>query len=220
MVKEDNEKLDNSIDGAREQEPQVGEAAVEVSAQEIEALQSQVEDLRAQNEELLDKYRRSLADFANYRKRQDRERDQQRTRLLTDVLQRVLPVLDDFELAIRDIPQEADDSRWVEGVLLIERKLREMLREFKVEPIQALGESFDPNYHSALLNEESARYPAGTVMEELRKGYLMEDRVLRPTLVKVSAGWDEGAEDSCESDERDNCSADTSTENNAEWEES
>lgn len=174
-----------------EQEPKQDEVCEKEPLSEAQRLEEEIDSLRAESEERLDKHRRTLAEFANYRKRQDRERELQRTRVIMDVLQKILPILDDFELAIRDIPAEGHDSGWVDGILLIERKLREMLREFEVTPIEAVGDEFDPNYHSALFQEESDEYPAGIVMEELRKGYLVSDRVLRPSLVKVSAGINE-----------------------------
>lgn len=146
------------------------------------------EDWQAKAEEWLDKYRRSAAEFSNYRKRMDRERARQRQQLQMDLLRKLLPIVDDFERALANIPEDRQDFEWVEGVMLIERKLQNLLKEMGVDIIAAEGEPFDPNYHHALLREESEEYPEGIVLEELQKGYLLEDRVLRPTMVKVSSG--------------------------------
>jgi molecular chaperone GrpE len=152
------------------------------------ALESTIEELTARNEDLLDKYRRSLAEFANYRKRQDREREQHAWHTRAQVVRRLLDPLDDFARALASVPAEHADSPWVTGVALIDRKLRQLLEEYDVRPIEALGKPFDPNYHSALMQEHSADFPEGAVMEEIQTGYTMSGQVLRPTVVKVSAG--------------------------------
>jgi molecular chaperone GrpE len=183
------ERTESEQEAPAEQEPVESE---EETPSEVEELREQVEQLQAKNDELLDKYRRTLADFANYRKRQDRDREQQRVRILMDVLRGLLPILDDFERALMNVPDDIADSPWIDGIRLIHQKLRGLLREFDVEPIEeTVGKPFDPNFHSALLQEES-EYPAGTITEELEKGYLLSDRVLRPSLVKVSSGQASG----------------------------
>lgn len=158
------------------------------ASNEVEALRCEVEEWHAKADGLLDKYRRSLADFANYRKRQDREREEQAPRVRMDVLKQFLPVVDDFERALKSVPGEFAGAGWVEGITLIERKLKSVLAKFDVVPIEALGKSFDPASHSALMVGESDEYPAGVVMEELQRGYRLAEQVLRPTIVKVSKG--------------------------------
>lgn len=155
----------------------------------------ELEEWRGKADEWLDKYTRALAEFANYRKRVERERVQQNLRMRMDVLRQLLPVVDDFELALESVPREVSGASWVEGILLIERKLKAFLEESQVVPIEAVGQPFDPTLHSALMKEDSEEYPEGTVVAELRKGYLLADQVLRPTLVKVSngPGRDDGA---------------------------
>ena len=141
---------------------------------------------RAKADEYLEKYRRSVAEFANYRRRQDRERENEFRRISMQVLRRLLAPLDDLDRALEAVPDEHRESSWVEGVRLIDRKLRAILDEFDVKPIEAEGKPFDPRYHSALSVEESDAYPEGTVIEELQRGYVLGDDVLRPTMVKVS----------------------------------
>jgi molecular chaperone GrpE len=163
---------------------EVGEGLIDRVAE----LQSQAETLQAQVDEYLDKYRRSLAEFSNYRKRQERERQQQAWRIQADVIRAILPALDDFRLALEHVPAEHAESPWVQGIALIERKLLNVLAQFDVTPIEAQGQPFDPHFHDAMLQEPSDVYDEGVVMEEIRKGYLMNDQVLRPTVVKVSQG--------------------------------
>lgn len=155
---------------------------------ETEALGKQIEELNAKAEDYLDKYRRSVAEFANYRKRQERDREQQTLRYQMDVMRKLLPVVDDFERALDNVPEGFDEHGWVEGMRLIWHKLETLLQDFGVKAIEAVGQPFDPNFHSALMQAESDSYPAGVVMEELQRGYTMADQVLRPTVVKISNG--------------------------------
>jgi molecular chaperone GrpE len=158
------------------------------SLDDNESLRREVAEWKAKSDEWLDQYRRSVAEFANYRKRQERDKQQQTVRLSMDVMQKLLPVVDDLQRAIKNVPGELAQVSWVQGIDLIERKLEAILSEFQVVPIQALGAMFDPNFHASLMQADSDAYPAGTVMEELQTGYMLGDQVLRPTLVKVSNG--------------------------------
>lgn len=154
----------------------------------VDDLTRRVDELQAQADEWLDKYRRSVAEFSNYRKRQERERQQQSWRLHAEVFSKLLEPLDDFERALKAVPEEHVDSGWIRGVQLIVEKLRALLAEHNVQPMDAVGQPFDPNYHDALMQEPSDEYPEGTVVEEVTKGYLMDGQVLRPAVVKVSSG--------------------------------
>jgi len=151
-------------------------------------LNERVEALEAEAAENLDKYRRAMAEFSNYRKRQDRDREQQTLRMKMDVLRQLLPLIDDFGRAMDMVPEELSETGWAQGIELIERKLWSILDTAGVEPIEALGEPFDPNIHAALMQAESNEYPAGTVMHVLEKGYTMQGQVLRPARVQVSSG--------------------------------
>jgi len=157
-------------------------------------LLQQVEEWREKADEYLDKYRRSVAEFSNYRKRLGREREEEALRTKAAILRQLLPPVDDFERAIDNIPHDFADDGWVEGILLIERKLRSVLEAFQVVPMETLGKPFDPNFHSALMQCASQEYPEGTVMEELVRGYLIAGRVLRPAVVKISAGCEQRAD--------------------------
>ena len=184
-----------------EQEPELEEVKEENIGEELEAekeeaeekteeekLQEELHEARAEAEDFLDKYRRSAATFSNYRKRQKHEQEQESIRIRMNVMRELLPIVDDFQRAAQNVPDEFAEVEWMEGIALIQRKMEALLDKHEVVPIEALGEPFDPNFHSALLQAESNEYPAGTVMEEVAKGYLLGDKVLRPTLVKVSLG--------------------------------
>lgn len=175
------ERQEELAQDATEQQGEAQEGAVPSPADEAT-------QWRAKADEFLDKYRRSVADFANYRKRQDRERENELRRLSMQVLRRLLPPLDDLDRALEAVPAEHRESPWVEGIRMIDRKLNGILDEFQVTPIDAVGKPFDPHFHSALLQEESDTYPEGVVMEELQRGYMLGDDVLRPSVVKVSKG--------------------------------
>jgi len=167
-------------------------------ADEVAALRSQAQEWQAKADEWLDQYRRGLAEFANYRKRQERDREQQRTAIKVDVVRRLLPIIDDLELALLHVPADLQGTGWFEGVALILRKMNAVLSEYGVEPIEAVGRPFNPNYHEAMLQGASDEYAAGMVMKELRKGYQIGDQVIRASQVQVSNGPQGGVSGSSE----------------------
>jgi molecular chaperone GrpE len=140
---------------------------------------------REQSEENLRNWQRAAADFSNYKRRTDEERrvaDQFANAVL---LARLLAVLDDFDRALDNVPPDAYES-WVEGVQLVERKLRGLLDAEGVTPIEAIGQPFDPNLHEAVVHQETTDAPDNTVIGEVQRGYLLHGRVLRPSLVQVA----------------------------------
>ena len=179
---------------AHDEPTPVGERADEPTlAQGGQSPEEQLEEARRQVDDLTDKYKRSVAEFANYRKRQERERNQQRERVTMDVLGRLLPLMDDLDLALENVPggivQASEEAvAWLEGITLIRHKLDSVLDSYGVTPIAAAGKPFDPLFHAALIQAPSEDYPAGIVMAELQKGYIMGGQVLRPTRVAVSSG--------------------------------
>jgi molecular chaperone GrpE len=150
------------------------------------ALKQELEQARAKSEEYLDNWRRAAADLANYRKRTEKDVTEITKAANSMLILRLLPVLDDFDRAFQTIPEELRDLTWVDGMRLISRKLRAILEAEGLKPIEALGQPFDPNLHEAVIHEETDKHQEGLVMSELQKGYKLNDRVLRPTLVKVS----------------------------------
>jgi molecular chaperone GrpE len=140
---------------------------------------------REQADEHLRSWQRAAADFSNYKRRTEEDRRVADLFANAVLLGRLLAVLDDFDRALDNVPEDAHES-WVEGVRLVERKLRGVLEAEGVTPIEAIGQPFDPNLHEAVVHEETAEAPDNTVIGEVQKGYLLHERVLRPSLVRVA----------------------------------
>jgi molecular chaperone GrpE len=152
---------------------------------ELDRLEQALEEARAASDENLRAWQRAAADYSNYKRRTDDERETVARFANALLIGKLLAVLDDFDRALDNLPPDTDDS-WVEGVRLVERKLRNVLEAEGVTPIEAVGLPFDPNVHEAVVHEETADYPDNTVIDELQRGYRLHDRVLRPALVKVA----------------------------------
>ena len=150
-----------------------------------DSLVSEVTELRRERDDLYDRLLRKSADFDNYRKRVDRDRRDLVDLAAQDVLLELLPILDNFELALAtDVPAGAE--RYREGVELIYKQLQDLLKKRGVTPIEAVGADFDPHVHQAVVQEVSSGHREGEVMSELRRGYRLGDRLLRPSMVKVA----------------------------------
>ena len=151
----------------------------------IEDLEKVLEQTRDQSDEHLRGLQRAAADFANYRRRVDEEREglSQFTNAL--LIGKLLAVLDDFDRALEHVPDDTHEG-WVDGVRLVERKLRGLLEAEGVTQIEALGQPFDPDLHEAVVYEETADHPDNQVIGELQRGYRLRDRILRPALVRVA----------------------------------
>lgn len=136
-------------------------------------------------EEANSRHLRLAADFDNFKKRVRQERLELLQYASASLAERLLPVLDDFERVLEHAP-EGIDSNWLKGVRMTAQKLQEALQSVGVETIEAVGAPFDPKLHEAIGTEESADLPEDTVVKELRRGYRIHDRVLRPALVSVA----------------------------------
>jgi len=141
---------------------------------------------RAKAAEYLDNWRRAAADFSNYKKRAEKDAGEMSKFMNATLIARLLPVLDDFDRAAKTIPDNLRDLTWIDGVMLIARKMQVVLEAEGLKPIEALNKPFDPNVHEAVIHEETAQAEDGTVIAELQKGYKLNERVLRPTMVKVA----------------------------------
>jgi len=161
-------------------EPAEGEPA-QTSSETPDA----VAELQRERDELYDRLLRKTAEFDNYRKRIDRERREQADQTVTRFLEELLTVVDDFDRALT-VESERDTAAYRKGVELIHAKLHDMLRRQGVKPIDALGTDFDPNLHQAVIHEPSPDHREGEVIGELRRGYLIGDKLLRPAMVKVA----------------------------------
>ena len=141
-------------------------------------------ELQRERDDYKDRWLRKSAEFDNYRKRIERERREQADQAVVDMLQQLLLVVDDFDRALT--VQGDEGGAYRKGVELIHAKLHDMLRKQGLKPIDALGADFDPNVHQAVVHEESPEHREGEVIGELRKGYMLNDRLLRPAMVKVA----------------------------------
>ena len=142
-------------------------------------------DARRERDEYYDRWMRKAAEFDNYRKRVEKERREQSDQALVDLLQELLLVVDDFDRALTVETGERGEA-YRKGVELIHAKLYDVVKKYNVRPIDALGADFDPNLHQAVMQESSPEHRDGEVIAELRKGYMIGDRLLRPAMVKVA----------------------------------
>jgi len=147
--------------------------------------EGKIAELESAVAETRDKYLRLAADFDNYKKRIRQEQLETIQHASADLIGRVLPVLDDLQKALDQKPADVDAS-WVKGLELSVRKLEEVLGTHGLEPIDSVGARFDPKLHEAVGHEESSEHPEDTVVSELRRGYRIRDRVVRPALVRVA----------------------------------
>lgn len=177
------------IENARTEENADAEQVESVPVQrnqEIEELRQQLAEQQARAEEYLDGWQRARAEFANYKKRVEREQSQTYQVAAGNILKRYLEVIDDLERALKNRPQGGEGQAWSEGIELIYNKLLSILETEGVKQLQSEGESFDPNYHEAVTSEESDQHESGQIIEVLQQGYLLGDRVLRPAMVRVA----------------------------------
>jgi len=154
-----------------------------------EALADSAAELEAARKEAqanLENWQRERADFQNYKRRMERDLKESRQNATLDVLKSLLPIVDDFERAMANIPEEAQAQPWFEGIRLIQRKFARVLEENNVTVIDPVGEPFDPNRHQALGTDDSSEMESGHVTETLQKGYVSGETILRPALVKVA----------------------------------
>ena len=144
-----------------------------------------IADLQRERDDYYDRLLRKTAEFDNYRKRSERARREQADEAVVGLISEILNVVDDFDIALT-VDAGEGGAAYRKGVELIHAKLKDLLAKFGVKPIQALGADFDPNLHQAVIHEESPEHREGEVIDELRKGYMIGDRLLRPSMVKVA----------------------------------
>jgi molecular chaperone GrpE len=160
---------------------------------DIESLQAELDTARAQADEYLAALQRERAEFLNFKRRTEEERQRALGLAAEDLIRKVLMLADDFDLAIEQRPDSIATDPWFEGVAAIDRKLRTLLESEGVSAIAAEpGTPFDPREHDAIANVPGSGRAEGEIVEQIRRGYRLRDRVIRPALVAVAAG-DPGA---------------------------
>ena len=148
---------------------------------------SEADRLRGQAAEYLDGWQRARAEFANYKKRTEREQEESRARVVADLLQDFVTILDDLERALRDRPTDGDAAAWASGIDMIQRKLMAVLDAEGVRAmVPVAGEVFDPNVHEAVSHEPNPDYAEGQIIDVIHQGYRIGERVIRPALVRVA----------------------------------
>jgi molecular chaperone GrpE len=157
-----------------------------VISEQIEILEQSRAEWQAKANEYLDGWQRSRADFANYKKRIEREQAEIYQRTAGSILKRHLEIIDDLERALRNRPGEGDGAIWSEGIDLVYRKLTNILESEGVKAMQTEGKMFDPNFHEAISSEDSPDHQSGEIIEAVQKGYFLGEKVLRPALVRVA----------------------------------
>lgn len=136
-------------------------------------------------EELTDQVKRQMAEFDNFRKRTEKEKSQMFETGAKSVIEKILPVIDNFERGLAAVPEEEKENAFVQGMDKVYRQMLTELDTIGVKPIEAVGKEFDPEYHNAVMQVESEEYESGIVAQELQKGYLYNDTVVRHSMVAV-----------------------------------
>ena len=139
-----------------------------------------------QIEELTDRLRRTMAEFDNFRKRTEKEKSAMFEVGAKDIVERILPVIDNFERGLASMPEDVKGTAFAEGMEMIYKQLLKNLEEAGVKPIEALGQPFDPNFHNAVMHVEDENLGENVVSQELQKGYMYRDSVVRHSMVQVA----------------------------------
>ncbi|MDG0871484.1 nucleotide exchange factor GrpE [Paenibacillus thiaminolyticus] len=156
------------------------------TAEEAQAETAELEMARAQAEELQQRLLRAQADFDNFRRRTVKEKEELAQYASSKLVTELLPVLDNFERALAAAQTGSEEQSFVKGVDMIFRQFTQVLEQEGVKAMNAVGEPFNPEFHQAIMQVESEEHEEGIVVEEVQKGYMLKDRVLRPAMVKVS----------------------------------
>jgi molecular chaperone GrpE len=178
---------DEEIKAIQDEETEASEKIetvnIEIEPGEIESLKQKVAEAEDKSAVNLDGWQRSVAEFQNYKKRMERDREAEKAYMMSDLIKKVLPVLDDLERALLNRPEQ---DAWASGIELITRKLQFILEAEGLERIEAAGAAFDPNFHEAISYEAVEGVESGHIIAIVQNGYMLGDRVVRPALVRVA----------------------------------
>lgn len=176
------------VDENRQSESEPGGSTQDFEPQSIRELEDRLAAKTKEAEENYDRLLRMSAEFENYKKRTARETAEFKKYANQSLIRELLPVVDNLELAIKSAAgsPDATETSLLDGVELTRREILKVFENHKVEPIESLGKPFDPNFHEAVMREESAEHPENTVVNELQKGYVMHQRLIRPAMVVVA----------------------------------
>jgi molecular chaperone GrpE len=153
-------------------------------------VQQEIDALKKERDGLYDRLLRKQAEFENYKKRIDREKSEFMQFASADLMKELLNAIDSFDLALKNAATKSDAQNMLRGFELIYKQLQDTLTRFGLKPIEAKGKTFDPNFHQAVSTQPTNEIEENTVIEEMRKGYLLNGRLLRPAMVSVAAKKD------------------------------
>lgn len=194
LEQEAEEKSEQKMEETKEQSDQqkkesnVDQDAENADAQkedETEAMQREIEQLKKEKEDTYQRMLRIQAEFENYKKRTQKEKEAERKYKSQDLVQELLPVLDNFERALK-VEATEETKSLIDGITMVYNQLQDALKSQGVEVIEAEGKEFDPNIHHAVMQVEEEGIESNIIVEELQKGYMLKDRVVRPAMVKVN----------------------------------
>lgn len=189
------ENTEAGTDSSASSEPVSGKAASDVSSdpeegdlqeKKIRELEQQLEEERKRADENYNKYLRVQADFENFRRRTRSEKEELSRYASRSVLEKLLPFFDNFERALAASRENKDFDALVKGLDMVHKQLLQVMEQEELKPIEAVGQPFNPEYHQAVMQVETEEHEEGIVVEELQKGYMLKDKVIRPSMVKVS----------------------------------
>ena len=191
QIHDENQAPEQAVDTPTEVETDAVEETAQKTAnasqeQETVVTQAKFDTVQAQAQEYLEGWQRARAEFANYKKRIEREMKDNQSTAAGNVVKDILPVIDDFERALSNLPEDLRENAWVGGMSMIQRKLLKVLEDYNVTIVDPTGEPFDPNIHEAIAMDDSDEVASGHVIATMQKGYVLGERVLRPALVRVA----------------------------------
>ena len=176
------DEIDESTEAETDAASEPDDSASPVTSDQLRDLEVQVETLKSRNDQLM----RVAADFENYKRRQEREKEEMAKYAGQQVVANLLTVLDNFERALQAQTHAQDPASFIEGVRMIQKQLAEVLSKANVSIVDAVGQPFNPEFHEAIASEVNDEVEDETVLEEFQKGYIMHGRLIRPAIVKVS----------------------------------
>lgn len=184
-VQNEQEVMEETVETTTEETVETGDEATEAEATD-ETTEDSVKDKKQEKiDELEDKVKRQLAEFENFRKRTEKEKATMFEAGAKSVIEKILPVIDNFERGLASTKEEDKTNPHVEGMNMIYKQLMTELDKLEVKPIEAIGQEFNPDFHNAIMQVESDEYESGIIAQELLKGYTYRDSVIRHSMVAV-----------------------------------
>ena len=185
VVEETVEETENAEKTETTEDKKAAKKADKKKAKADKKNDAKCEAMQAKIDELEDRVKRQMAEFENFRKRTEKEKTMMFETGAKSVVEKILPVVDNFERGLATIPEEDADSAFANGMKMIYKQMMDELDKLGVKPIEAVGQEFDPNFHNAVMQVESEEYESGIVAQELLKGYMYHETVVRHSMVAV-----------------------------------